>query len=91
MDNISITEATQNKKVYVDVYASFSKDGRLLPKRIIWEDGRIFDIDRICDIRRAASLKAGGVGIRYTCVIHGREVYLFYEENYQWFMERAGA
>jgi hypothetical protein len=29
--------------------------------------------------------------MRYTCVVNGRESYLFYEDNNQWFMERAGA
>ena len=38
------------------------------PVSIGWEDGRIFEIDRIPDIRKAASLKAGGPGIRYICI-----------------------
>ena len=42
--------------------------------------------DRILDIRRAASLKAGGTGIRYTCRIRGREKYLWLEET-RWFIE----
>ena len=45
----------------------------------------------IKDTRRAASLKAGGVGIRYTCVVNGRDSHLYYEDNNMWFMERAGA
>ena len=51
------------------------------------EDGTTFEIDRILDQRRAASLKAGGAGIRYTCVINGHQSYLFYEENFKWFVE----
>ena len=43
------------------------------------------------DKRRAASTKAGGVGERYTCIVNGKEVHLFYEDNNMWFMERAGA
>lgn len=74
-------------KVYVDVLAEFSKDGRLIPKEIIWEDGRRFEIDRVKDIKRAASMKGGGVGMRYTCIIMGQEKYLFYEENNFWFVE----
>ena len=74
-------------KIYVQVTADFMPDGYLRPKCIIWEDGQKFDIDRITDCRRAASLKAGGAGIRYTCMICGREHYLFYEENYKWFVE----
>jgi hypothetical protein len=78
-------------KVYVEVLAKFSKDGILVPKAITWEDGNIYDIDGIRDMKRAASTKAGGVGMRYTCVVHGKEVFLFYEDNNLWFMERAGA
>jgi hypothetical protein len=44
--------------------------------------------DRVTNIRQAASLKAGGSGIRYTCMVHGRQTYLFYEED-RWFMERT--
>ena len=76
-----------DNKVYVDVTAEFSKDGRLVPKSFIWEDGIEYEITRVKDVRRAASLKAGGVGERYTCLIQGKEVYLFYEEKNKWFIE----
>lgn len=74
-------------KIYVDVTAEFSKEGILTPKSIKWEDGMVYDIDRIKDIRRAASLKAGGAGMRYTCMINGQDKYLFYEDNNMWFVE----
>ena len=80
-----------DNKVYVDVTAEFSKDGNLVPKCCRWEDGQVYEIERVKDVRRAASLKAGGVGMRYTCVIDGQEKHLFYEDNNMWFMERAGA
>jgi hypothetical protein len=74
-------------KVYVDVTALFSKDGRLIPINLIWENGHVYEIQSIKDIRRAASLKAGGVGTRYTCVIDGKQSYLYYEDNNMWFVE----
>lgn len=77
----------ESKKIYVDVNAFFSRDGRLIPQSIIWTDGKRYDIQRVTDIRRAASLKAGGVGTRYTCQISGKESFLFYEENNLWFVE----
>ena len=49
-------------KVYVEVTAKFSKDGRLLPLSVRWQDGHVYEIQRITDICRAASLKAGGAG-----------------------------
>ncbi len=80
-----------NAKVYVDVIAEFTSDGRLFPKSITWEDGHVYEITKVTDIRRAASLKAGGAGLRYTCEICNQEKYLYYEDNNLWFMERAGA
>ena len=77
-------------KVYVDVEAYFGKDGRLIPTAVIWEDGRRYEIDRVIQIARRASLKAGGVGIRYTCIVGGRQSYLFYEVD-KWFVERRSA
>lgn len=74
------------RKVYVDVDARFNKEGGMIPKRIIWEDGRTFDIQRVLDVRQAASLKAGGTGIRYTCRVWDKEIYLFLEED-RWFLE----
>ncbi|MGI6679145.1 MAG: hypothetical protein ACOX2Q_08860 [Dehalobacterium sp.] len=74
------------RKVYVDVTARFDKEGGLIPQSVIWEDGRCFEIDRVLDVRPAASLKAGGCGIRYTCRILGRETFLFLEED-RWFVE----
>ena len=53
-----------NLKVYVDVTAEFSKDGILRPLSFRWEDDQIYTIQNVKDIRRAASLKAGGVGMR---------------------------
>lgn len=78
-------------KVYVDVIAEFTQDGRLIPKSFRWGDGKVYEIEKVKDIRRAASLKAGGVGMRYTCLVCNQEKYLYYEDNNMWFMERAGA
>lgn len=72
-------------KEYVEVVAKFDLDGRILPLMVKIEDDK-FEVDRITDIRPAASLKSGGAGIRYTCNIMGRQTYLFLEEN-KWFIE----
>ncbi|MCR5776557.1 MAG: hypothetical protein K6G84_03955 [Lachnospiraceae bacterium] len=75
-------------KEYIEVIADFKEDGRMFPVAIFWQ-GRRYEIDHISRIERAASRKAGGVGILYTCMIAGRELHLYYEENYMWFMERV--
>lgn len=77
-------------KKYVSVTAQFDVDGTIIPRVIQWDDERRFAIDKILDIRRAASLKAGGAGIRYTCRICGHTKYLFLEEN-KWFVEAKEA
>lgn len=73
-------------KRYVAVVSQTDEDGRVTPLSIMWEDGRIFRIDRVLDRRRASSLKTGGTGIRYLVRVMGNETYLFYE-NPRWFVE----
>jgi hypothetical protein len=78
-------------KVYVDVTEDRLKDGRLIPRSFVWEDGVRYEISRVLDIRPAASLKAGGAGMRYTIRVAHRETFLFLEEDGgidKWFMER---
>lgn len=74
-------------KIYVQIVVEFSVDGCLRPLWITWEDGRKFEIDRVLRVERAASRKAGGIGLRYTVTIGGHEHHLYYEENYRWFVE----
>ncbi len=74
------------QKVLVEVIARFAIDGSIIPLYVIWEDGRKFEVDKVMDVRRAASLKAGGQGTRYTIRMMGKETYLFYDDLV-WFME----
>lgn len=76
-------------KVYVGVNVLFSSDGKVIPQSIIWENGKKYIIDKVIDVRRMASTKAGGIGLRYLCLVSGKEVSLYYENNNLWFMERA--
>lgn len=73
-------------RAYVRVLVDVDETGRVRPRRIYWEDGRAFEVDRLLDVRRAVSTKAGGRGMRYTCRVRGREVYLFEDEG-RWFVE----
>lgn len=74
------------RKVFVETLVKCSAEGQQVPLEIVWEDGRSFGIDKITEIKKAASLKVGGQGLRYTCRVHGKETYLFLEED-RWFME----
>ena len=83
-------------KVYVPVMTQFDDEGNMRPMLITWEDGRRYIIDRILDVRPAASMKAGGQGDRYTVTIKGKQSYLFFERSAKikgcqlgrWFVER---
>ena len=74
-------------KTFVKVTAEHDEHGRTRPMVITWTDGRRFEVDRVLDVRQAPSLKGGGLGMRYTCRIRGKEVYLFCDEG-KWFVEK---
>ena len=88
--------AENNVKVYVQVKVDFREDGIMLPRKITWEDGREYEIDRVSDIRQAAAMKAGGQGDRYTIYVQGKQSFLFFERSPnltgnnigRWFVER---
>lgn len=83
-------------KVYVDVKAEFTKEGQLLPRSFIWEDGTRYIIDRVLECKPAAAMRSGGQGERFTVRVQGRERYLFFERSTEisgvnlgrWFVER---
>lgn len=82
------------KKAYVEVNADTDTNGRQHPRHIVWRDGRKFEV-QARNPTPAASLKAGGAGIRYTVDIGGRQTYLFQEDTgeddplsrFRWFVE----
>ncbi len=83
-------------RVYVSVDVCFDIYGQMLPKNIKWEDGSVYSIDKVTDIRQAYAAKAGSSGDRYTIMINGKEKYLFFERSPalsgnllgSWFVER---
>jgi len=85
-------------KTYVDVLVDFDIDGNMKPKQILWEDGRKYTVDKVLDVRPAASLKVGGQGDRFTIMVWGKQSYLWFERNAalsgcqlgRWFVERKG-
>lgn len=83
---------TQDKRIkeYVNVTVKFKKDGSMIPVNIEWENGKVYTIDKVIDVRNAASLKAGGCGIRYLCKIMNKQTYIFFEAD-KWFVERKAS
>ncbi|MDR1795516.1 MAG: hypothetical protein LBR25_08995 [Erysipelotrichaceae bacterium] len=72
-------------KRYVSVIAHCDREGKVMPLVIEWENQKKYRIDRILEIRPAAS-QVGGGGILYRVRIGSQERRLFYE-NYRWFIE----
>ena len=79
----------QFRKVYVEVQLTVSPEGDVRPNTIKFEDGTVYEIDRLKHRCRAHATKVGGTGIRYTVVIRGQETYLF-EDDGKWFVEARG-
>lgn len=73
-------------KKYVDMIVRYTEDGQIIPLAIRWSPEQLYEIDRVLDVRRAASLRAGGTGIRYLCRIQGKERYIWLEED-KWFVD----
>ena len=73
-------------KKYVDVIVRYTPDGQIIPLAIRWSPEQLYEIDRVLDVRQAASLKAGGTGLRYLCRIRGRERFIWLEDD-KWFVE----
>lgn len=78
-------ENESRRKEYVQVIALFTPEWNLIPKIVILGDGRKFAIDKIVDIRRAATRRPGMPPLQYTCLIWGQKCFLFFEDNNKWF------
>ena len=70
----------------ITVIAKMQDDGKIIPLTILWNNEKSFEIDKVLDIRKKASTKGGGKGLRYTCKILGHERYLWLDD-YIWFVE----
>jgi len=73
------------RKVYVPVTVRFDTEGRLRPLEIEFDESHRYDVDKVLDVCRAACQTVGGVGDRYTCLIRGKECYLWFEKG-RWFV-----
>ena len=75
-------------KLYVPVISATYK-GELIPTQFKY--GEWIKILKVTDSRRRASLVAGAVGVRHTCIIRyndaKRKINLFKENNNKWFIE----
>lgn len=75
-------------KVYVEVGVVYRTDGRMIPRWLRMDD-TVYPIEKVTDCRRAASMKAGGCGLRYRIRCCGQNAFLYYEDSDRpaWFVE----
>jgi hypothetical protein len=71
---------------YVAMDVHYTENGNITPTRLYWDDGKSFEIDRVTDVRPGVSLKVGASGLRYTCLILGKERCIYLSEG-KWFVE----
>jgi hypothetical protein len=71
------------KKELITVEADRQTDGLLLPKAVLWKDGRRFEISRV--LFYSASPTGEYEGIRYTVMIGSAEKYI-YRVNHKWYV-----
>ncbi len=71
------------KRVYVQVDSERLESGEIVPLRISWQDGRIWNIDRVT--HSCASLDGEYEGIRYTVIIGSAEKYI-YRAGHAWYV-----
>ncbi len=71
------------RKVPVGVLTQFDAAGDAHPISITWEDGRVYPIESVIELRPARS---SPTRFRYTVMIYGQETYL-YRTGDQWHMD----
>lgn len=73
------------RKVPVGVLTQFGAAGDAHPLSVTWEDGRVYPIEAVTDLRPA---RTSPNRFRYTIRIHGQDTYL-YRTGDKWYMESA--
>ena len=75
-------------KTIVKVRCDFELDGRITPLLFRTQEGPAVRIDRVLDVRPAASTRSGGRGMRYLCRVGGQQLYLLHDEGEkEWFVD----
>lgn len=81
------------EKVYVEVTLKVDRSGKTTPLSFVWEDGRVFKIERIRSEGLAPARHVGSVLTkRYIISVSGRDRELFAENcGNRWFIEKPVA
>lgn len=68
----------------IAVNCSVDTDGIMVPLKVRWQDGRVWEIQRVLHTCRSPDLSFSGV--RYTVLIEGAEKYL-YRDDTRWYVD----
>ena len=74
------------KKVPVEVESEVRLDEQIIPKAVIWSDGRRYPVAKV--LYCGTSAVGEYEGIRYTVIIGNAEKYL-YRIRQKWYVERT--
>lgn len=77
--------ASQNKVTYLRVIADMNPDRVIMPKKIIWNDGREFLVEKVTDVRRGFVKNVGELCLKYYCFIDGNFRVLCLNDDMRWF------
>ncbi len=76
------------RKVYIEVSARFAAEGGVRPVELVWSDGRKYAVDRVRFAERAPAHVPSVLPVRFTCMIGGKEKFLYFEpDRLRWFVE----
>jgi len=87
---MALKKTIRSQRIYVKVTSDFDSTGYMLPRAIIWEDGRTFKIEAVKDFRPASSIEKELPGDCYTVVIKGEIKHLFFERSQDRFAGHFG-
>lgn len=62
--------------------------GIVFPATVIWPDGRRFRVEGIDSAQERARFATGGIGVRFSCRIGGKQRVVGYEKKGDWFLEK---
>jgi hypothetical protein len=76
------------QKKFVKVDCTITELGQLIPRRIYYDDLHVYEVDKILEVRKAASLKVGGNGLLYRIKIMNKETRIFFDDyEFKFFIE----
>ena len=70
---------------FLTITLSVSPDGRIIPRYFVWDDGRVFFVQRVLNVFKVPSLLFSECCFRYDCVILDKIVSI-YNGGGQWFL-----